>query len=310
MTETVKKMISSFESERQGVHKTYKTLSLIGWPSLGAFSLLALIAFFLNWPEFVFFIAVPLALVGAGIGAAALAKRKAFCKDVASRLQNEINKELFPDAKYSPNGLPIQVILKPGFFEMPDRYYTADYMGASYEGIEFEKGHYRLQRRETHTDGRGHTTTTYVDYAVGTMYHFIYGRDFGGTLKVLEKSSFGFSKSGGLPKYETEFITFNKKFGVFSSDQQLVFYLLTPQIQEKILSLEGMAAGQFYMAFMKNELFVGINDSDNTISIPFNKPLDESSMGAIVEYMSIPAVFIELLGLTHAKFEKNAGVNV
>jgi len=310
MTEAVKKMIASFESERQGVLKTFKTLSLIGWPVLGVFAILAIVAYLLKWPEYVLFISIPLALVGLAIGSAAIAKQKAFCKAVGTRLQAQINQELFPDAKYSPNGLPIQLILKPGFFEMPDRYYTADYMGASYQGIEFEKGHYRLQRRETHTDGKGHTTTTYVDYAVGTMYHFIYGRDFGGTLKVLEKSSFGFSRSGGLPKYETEFITFNKKFGVFSSDQQLVFYLLTPQIQEKILSLEGKAAGQFYMAFMKNELFVAINDSDNTVSIPFFKPLDEASMGGIVEYMSIPAVFIDLLGLTRAKFEKNAGVNI
>jgi hypothetical protein len=37
---------------------------------------------------------------------------------------------------------------------------------------------------------------------------------------------------------------------------------LTPQIQEKILALEAKFKGKFYMAFIGNELYIAVNDSD------------------------------------------------
>jgi hypothetical protein len=309
MSDAVKKMISSFEAQRQKVRHTYIVLSAIGWPLLIAGIVLAFVSFVLQWPKTVAYISVVLALVGLVLLIVAVTKKSNFSNTVASNLQAEINAELFPNAKYSPNGLSINVLMKPGFFAPPDRYYSKNYMTATFDGIEFEKSHYQFQRRETHTDSHGNTTTTYVDYAVGTMYHFAYGRDFGGIMKVLEKSGFSFlNGKEGMQKVETEFINFNKKFLVLSTDQQLVFYLLTPQIQEKIMSLETLAAGQFYMAFIGDELFIALNDNDQSLRIPFKTPMTEENMEPIVEYMSIPAVFITLLGLNKAKFEKNAGV--
>ena len=103
-------------------------------------------------------------------------------------------------------------------------------------------------------------------------------------------------------------MAFNKKFQVLTSDETLVFYLLTPQIQEKILSLEGKFKGQFYMAFVGNELYIAVNDSDQSVTIPFSKPITVEVLTPIVECLAIPAVFINLLGLAKAKFQKDAGV--
>lgn len=309
MSDNVKKLIASFEAERQKVYKTVKTLSLVGWPLFAIGFLMVPVCFFFQLPTTIAFIMAIIGIAGLIVACVGLAKKSNFRRKVASNLQSEINAELFPNAKYGPVGMTIQVLLKPGFFSLPDRYYSTNYMTAKYNGIEFEKCHYQFQRREETTDSKGHTTVSYVDYAVGTMYHFAYGRDFGGVLKLMEKSGFGYLGKSSLQKYETEYINFNKKFLTLSSDQQLVFYLLTPQIQEKIMSLEGMAKGQFYLCFIGNELYIAVNDNDSTVTIPFNKPMTEESMGTIVEYMSIPAVFIDLLGLTKTKFEKNAGVN-
>ncbi|MCI2110992.1 MAG: DUF3137 domain-containing protein [Bacilli bacterium] len=307
-SEAIKKLISTFEAERRVRLQKVIVLNSVGWPLLVIGVALLFVYVFFTQHAALLIIGTILTVAGLVLAVVAGTKKSSFIRSVSKRLQAEIDKELFPNATYNVNGLPIQTIMKPGFFAAPDRYYTRNYMGATYKGIQFEKSHYQLQRREQRSDGHGNTSTNYVDYAVGTMYHFIYGRDFGGVLKVLEKSGFNFSRSGGLPKYETEYINFNRKFAVFSSDQQLVFYLLTPQIQEKIMSLESKAKGQFYMAFIKDELYIATNDNDNSISIPFDKEMTDESMAGIVEYMAIPAVFITLLGLTKAKFEKNAGV--
>jgi hypothetical protein len=42
---------------------------------------------------------------------------------------------LFPEAKKDPNrGLVLNVLLKPGFFASPDRYYGRNYKTATYNG--------------------------------------------------------------------------------------------------------------------------------------------------------------------------------
>ena len=109
---------------------------------------------------------------------------------------------------------------------------------------------------------------------------------------------------------ETEYIAFNKKFQILTSDETLVFYLLTPQIQEKILSLESKFKGKFYMAFIGNELFIAVNDSDQSIVIPFKTPITVETLTPVVECLAIPAVFINLLGLNKNKFLKDAGTHL
>lgn len=309
MSDNIKKLIATFETERKKIHKTVVILLSVGWSVFGVCLVVLLVCMVLGAPAIIGYIMLPLVLAGLIVGIIGLNKKNAFTKSVVRRLQAEINEELFPGATYAAGGLPIKTILKPGFFAPPDRWYTKNYMSATYKGITFEESHYQLQRREEHSDSHGNVHTTYVDYAVGAMYHFLYDRNFGGVLKVLEKSGFAFGSSKGLPKYETEYISFNNKFNVYASDQQLVFYILTPQLQEKVMDLESSVAGRFYMAFMDNEMFIALDGGDDTVRIPFDKPITEDSMLRVVAYMSIPAVFINLLGLSKAKFEANAGVN-
>lgn len=309
MNATLSAMINSFEKERQVAYKRYKIMLALGWPFLAAAPIFAIVAFSQGWGEWSYAIVGILFIAGVVFLIIGYASKANFVNKVASRLQAEVNAELFPNAQYSPDtGFTLEKTMYPGFFEEPDRYFTRGYMTASYQGIQFERAHYQLQRRERHTDKNGNVYYTYSDYAVGTMYHFIYGRDFGAIVKVLEKSGWQPNNSG-LTKKETEWIVFNKKFNVYTSDETLVFYLLTPQIQEKIIDLEPKTKGQFYMAFIDQSLFIAVNDWDKSIEIPFRKPLTPESAQGLIEAMAIPAVFITLLGLTKTKFEANAGVN-
>ena len=303
-------LVATLEQSRATARKKYVVMMGIGVPAFLVGVLLAALITIFHWSENGALYVIPVFLVIPGLilmAASAIIKHN-YSSEAYSLLVNTVDSTLFPNAKKDPNrGLVLNVLLKPGFFASPDRYYGKNYKTCTYEGIPFEQAGYDLQRRERHTDSKGNTYYTYETYAKGTMYRFQYERNFAAIVKVLEKTGILSFGSGGLIKKETEYIAFNKKFQVLTSDETLVFYLLTPQIQEKILDLEGKFKGQFYMAFIGNELYIAVNDSDTSVSIPFKEKITEENLTPVVECLAIPAVFINLLGLNKTKFEANAG---
>jgi hypothetical protein len=311
LNDTIKGMISSFESDRKATHHQYAVLVAVGASLLSVGLPFLVLSWANDWVDAValfsslFLIAGIVLLIVGGI------LKNNYGKRVLDSVREVVYKTLFPGALKEPHGgFPLKTILHPGFFAEPDRYLCSDFMSGTYDGIPFEQAKYRLQKRETHSDGKGHTYTSYEDYAMGTMYHFTFERDFSQTVKVLEKQGFFAFSTPKLVKVETEYIAFNKKFLVLASDQTTVFYLLTPQIQEKIMELEGKFKGQFYLAFIGNELFIAVNDSNNSISVPWKTEITLDNMAPVVEALAIPAVFIKLLGLDKSKFQKNAGTDV
>jgi len=303
-------LVATLESSRAVARKKYTVLLSIGVPCFLVGVVLAALITILHWSDDGALFFIPVFLVVPSLflmGAAAIVKHN-YSSNAYSLLLNTVDSTLFPAARKDPNrGMVLNVLLKPGFFALPDRYYGKNYKSATYEGISFEQAGYDLQRRERHTDSKGNTYYTYETYAKGTMYRFAYERNFAAVVKVLEKSGIISFGSGGLKKVETEYIAFNKKFQVLTSDETLVFYLLTPQIQEKILDLEAKFKGRFYMAFIGNELYIAVNDSDASIVIPFKQTITADNLTPIVECLAIPAVFITLLGLNKNKFEADAG---
>jgi hypothetical protein len=312
LTDTIAGLVTNFETERAKKRQTCKVLLLIGFIALPLGIVLFLLNFMLQWDSGVATsFALLFIIAGLAVLCAAPLVKRSYTKRVGQTLSGVVNQILFPKRVELPReGLNEKLLLKPGFFAVPDRYLYSDFMSSTYEGIPFERAKYDLQREETTTDSKGHTTTTYNTYAKGTMYHFTYERDFGQIVKVLEKQGFFSLGHQGLTKVETEYILFNKKFLVLASDETTVFYLLTPQIQEKILSLEGKFRGQFYMAFIGNELFIAVNDSDTSIQVPWKEKATLENLMPVVECFAIPAVFIKLLGLNKNKFLKDAGIHV
>jgi len=314
MDEKMQKLISALEIGRKKAAKKVLIVSLIG----AGFFVLA-IAFLLLLamipssstgelnPAFLF-ASLAFIVVGIILVIVAVALSKSFKKKTIDALKEEIRNELFPGAIVRPkDGLSPALINKPAFFQNYDRYLYRDFMSSNYKGIPFEKGHYELQRLETHSDGHGHTTTQYVTFAMGTMYHYSFGRQLGQIVKVLEKDGMFFIGKNGLTKVETEFIQFNKKFMVLASDETTVFYILTPQVQEKIMEEEKTFKGHFYMAYMDDELFIAVDDNDSSYSISIRKPFTEESLTPIVKCLAMPAVFVNDLDLDTPKFQKNAG---
>lgn len=297
-------IVNQYEPKRKNAYKTY-LICLI----LGIVLMLGGIPLFFLWTNIVWivmgFILFAIGIVLIGV---ALAKKSSFTKRFLNDVSSTVFAEVFPDHNYRPrSGMDLSEILYPGFFVYPDKWETNDLMVASYKDIPFRMSYYNLQKEQRHTDSKGNTTYTYVTYAEGRMMRFRFSKNFRSIVKVLEKSRGTIFSEKGLEQCETEFIAFNQKFAVFASDELTVFYILTPQIQEKMLELEKTFNGHLYMAFINNELYVSMNSTGKNIyKFNFSKPLTVEGLRDIISVIILPATFIDLLDIDDRKFSSDS----
>ena len=211
-------------------------------------------------------------------------------------------KSIYPGCEYNPKlGISVDRILEPGFFQNPDRYYIEDYLKASFDDVPFEMSDFHFQEKHVTTDSKGNTRVTYVTYAKGRFMIFDFKRDFNKVVKVADNIAYGFN-TRGLEKVETESIDFNKKFKTYATDGMTAFYVLTPQIQLKLLELESKFKGSMYFSFMKGKLYVAITDGVSILDINASKKISEDTMKIIESQLMLPASIINELGLSSEKY--------
>lgn len=214
----------------------------------------------------------------------------------------EYVKSIYPGCTYDPSvGISKERILEPGFFQRPDRWYLEDYLRAAYDGVPFEMSDFHFQEKHVTTDSKGNTRVTYVTYAKGRFMIFDFKRDFNKVVKVADNTGYGFN-TRGLEKIETESIDFNKKFKTYATDGITAFYVLTPQIQLKMLELESKFKGSIYFGFMSGKLYVAITDGVSILDINASKKISEDTMKIIESQLLLPASIINELGLSSDKY--------
>lgn len=259
----------------------------------------------------VFIFAILFLVVGTIFLVMASLKLKNFRKTVLSALKGEVNKELYTDVQVlDGNGFPLDMVLTPGFFARPDRFFSSGYVSGKRNGIFFEYSDFDLQKRHESTDSQGNRTVTYTSYSKGRMFHLRFEREFKETLMVVERSFLGTPRGRGLKKVETEFLEFNKKFAVYSSDDQFVFYILTPQAQEKLLALEKSNNGKFYFALIDDEIYLAIDNNGNFPTPSIDATMTPEEALRIASQFALPAIIVDELSLDKSKYQKDAGTCV
>ena len=217
-------------------------------------------------------------------------------------------KDTYPGCRYEPNtGLDLSVLMEPGFFRRPDRYFSEDLLVAEYEGIPFVMADFTFQDEHRRTDRNGHTTVTYETYAKGRYMQFDFKREFNQVIKVLETKFLG-ANVRGLEEVETESLDFNKKFKCYSSNPLTAFYVLTPQIQLKLLELETKFKGSIFFAFMNGKFYLVINDNVNTLDLQLKGVVDANTLAIIESQLSVPAAVIHELNLSGDKFNSGDAI--
>lgn len=259
----------------------------------------------------VFIFAIIFIVVGTIFLVMASFKLRNFRKTVLSALKAEVNRELYTDVQIlDGSGFSLDMVLTPGFFARPDRFFSSGYVSGKRNGIFFEYSDFDLQKRHESTDSRGNTTVTYTSYSKGRMFHLRFEREFKQTLMVVERSMLGTPRGRGLKKVETEFLEFNKKFAVYCSDDQFVFYILTPQVQEKLLAMEKSNNGKFYFALIDDEIYLAIDNNGNFVVPSIDATMTPEEALRIASQFAMPAIIVDELSLDKSKYQKDAGTRV
>lgn len=214
----------------------------------------------------------------------------------------QLVKDTYPNGVYNPGcGIDLEEMLTAGFFKRPDLYKVEDYLAAEYDNVPFEMCDFDFKEKHVRRDSNGNTRITYETYAKGRYMIFDFKREFSQVVKIVENAYLGLNKNG-LEKVETESIDFNKKFKIYSSDSLTAFYVLTPQVQLKILELESKFKGSLFLAYMKGKLYVAIVDGVSILDVNASKKVSLETLKMLESQLLVPASIINELGLSSTKF--------
>ena len=163
--------------------------------------------------------------------------------------------EVFDNVTYDyEKGFNSDYVRSFGLTRLGNRFRSEDYLRASYKGINFEQADVVIQY---HSSGKNSHTTTYFR---GRMFAFDFPFKNVSTVQVFtEAYPYRANSIGNLRmnKIQMESDYFNKNFDVLAFKDMEAFYVLTPQMMEKIQSIKEQY-NHVAMHFMGNKLFVGI----------------------------------------------------
>jgi len=178
------------------------------------------------------------------------------------------NGQFIPD-----RGLDIGTVYSTEFVKRADRYHTEDYLSGSMEGVNFISSDVKLEEKHVEHTKDG-TRTYYETYFLGRIFVFDFNKQFDGSLQVLEHGSpVSHTK---YAKVKLESVVFNKKFKTYTTNDHSAFYVLTPHFMEALMKFEQNNKGSISFSFIKNSLYIGINNFKDTFELKMFKKLDDS----------------------------------
>lgn len=251
---------------------------------------------------------LPGCLLGVGLYIIGFTQKNKFHNAIGKEVRTALFDAYYPEREINADeGFTLEEILGTGFFtRKPDKWSSSHMMKVTYKGIPFKSANYQLKHR---AGSNKENEDEYVNYAAGTMYFFDFEREFGAEIRILERKIGKIYDKKGLKQVETEYVDFNKKFMVLTDNESLVFYILTPQLQEKIMKLERCFKGQFYMRFVGSDLYVAVNDFFSSGAISLHKKLSIETINEAAYDIIAPLMIIDEVNLSSNKFKKNAGIN-
>lgn len=247
-----------------------------------------------------------------------------FSKVSTSKLRMEYSKEFkktyvedalkshFDDLVYMPDkGLDESVLTSTGVIYTGDRYHSNDLIYAKYKDVNFVLSDVTIKVEEEETDSDGHTHTYYRTIFCGSWMIFDFNKQFRDNViatqsrAVISLRKNIFSKSS-YEKVEMEDEIFNKRFIVYSDNPHEAFYILTPQVIEKMKELDNKIDGSLYFAFINNKLYIGVDSGTDSFEAPsvYSKTTDEEIENKLNNEISLITMFVDTLELDNDIFRK------
>ena len=116
-----------------------------------------------------------------------------------------------------------------------DKYHSNDYISAKYKEINFECADVHIEEEYRDSDG----DTSYTTIFKGQWFIFDFNKNFKANIQICEKSFRGtkrgvFFSNEVYEKVKMEDVDFNSMFKIYAENELDAFYILTPNMMEKI----------------------------------------------------------------------------
>ena len=200
---------------------------------------------------------------------------------------------------YEPRfGLPESVYSDLNVMRHGNRYHKEDLITGKYKNVYFVQSDLKVQYE---SNGEHDTTTTYFR---GRWIAIDYPKKFNGTVVIIDNSFAYGVKRKELEKIQLENPNFNNMFTVRASDIQLGYYLLTPQLVEKIMELKQSTNGNIIACFKNGYLHIFINDGKDSFEPNIN---NVNLMGDIQKFMqdfTLVSGTIDVLDINNSVFKE------
>ncbi|MCM1497104.1 MAG: DUF3137 domain-containing protein [Clostridium sp.] len=210
-----------------------------------------------------------------------------FASKVEKKLKNfigenvvkQIISEKIDIQAYVPNNMiSTKSIKAAGITPHYDRISGSDYIKGTYHGQAIEYCDIKMEQKHESTDKNGHTSTHYTTVFKGPFMRIPLGEELNGYIKILERKNkrkragfiadlFNSVINKKEKNVELENEAFNNKFQVKTDNEELAFYILTPQFMENIMKADEYAEGYTNISFINGTANIAINNGKDAFEI-------------------------------------------
>lgn len=224
-----------------------------------------------------------------------------------SKVIGEVTRLIQPEILYSPErGISEHSFRQAGLYSGDiDRYHSEDLFAGKVDKTSIMFSEVHAEDKRTRTNSKGKRETYWVTIFKGLLCIVDFNKDFRSWLTVkpdFAESSFGWlgrkvqGLSGNLVRLESP--EFEQAFVVHGGDQVEARYILTPDLQERLLELRQWFGDDIRLAFHDSKLHLSIPNSDNWFEPSIKKPAhDLSQINQFIHQMTSIFRLVHILDL-------------
>lgn len=230
-----------------------------------------------------------------------------YCAVYKEKVIGGMTRLIQPDMTYSPErGISEQTFMEMGLYSTGiDRYHSEDMFAGKIgkTALMFSEAH--AEEKRTSRDSKGRTKTRWVTIFRGLLTIADFNKEFRSWVTVkpdFAESAFGWfgrkiqGFSADLVRLENP--DFEKAFVVHGGDQVEARYILTPDMQDRLLDLRKWFGDDIRVAFHSSRMHLTIPNSDNWFEPNIKRSAhDTSQMQMFLRQMSSVFRLVEMLDL-------------
>ena len=218
----------------------------------------------------------------------------------------------FGDLSYLPqSGLSESAFVRANLFQNPDRYNSEDLIEGQIGATRVQMSEIHAEDKQTRTDSKGRTTTTYTTIFQGLFVIADFNKNFNGTTYVMPEGlsgslgsfgrgiqSLGGTLGGRGQLVQLEDVEFERNFVVYSNDQTEARYLLSSALMRRLLNLKGHFNSYISAAFIGGSLYLMISKNDDWFEPPaLSAPLTFEGVETTLRQLQMATGIVEELDL-------------